>query len=413
MRQLRGNEMAMIFQEPMSSLNPVFTVGDQITEAVRQHLKVSKKEARDRAIESLRAGRHPDPGAARQAVPARAVGRHAPARDDRHGALVRAQAAHRRRADDGARRDDPGADPGAHQGDPGAHRHGRAAHHPRPRRGRRDGRRRRGHVRRPGRRAAAPSTEVLLQPRHPYTEGLLASIPSKGMRGQRLNVIKGTVPNPFNMPTGCNFAPRCPYRFEPCTHARPARRRGRRPAGRVLAVEAGARLSTVRAAQAPRPGCERRDVADGPRSTGGCAIDARRRRRARRRRADDRAPMTSASDGRRRPACAVPSATGRRRHSQRGRGEPHAATATAARRDQGPGQVLPDRRRRPAAPRRRRPGGRRRQLRRQQGRGLRPGRRVRLRQDHAGQDARPAAAADRRLGHARRRGHLRPRRART
>ena len=58
--------------------------------------------------------------------------------------------------------------------------------------------------------------EVLLQPRHPYTEGLLASIPSKGMRGQRLNVIKGSVPNPFNMPTGCNFAPRCPYRFEPC-----------------------------------------------------------------------------------------------------------------------------------------------------------------------------------------------------
>ena len=59
--------------------------------------------------------------------------------------------------------------------------------------------------------------EVFLQPRHPYTEGLLASIPSKGMRGQRLNVIRGTVPNPFNMPTGCNFAPRCPYRFEPCT----------------------------------------------------------------------------------------------------------------------------------------------------------------------------------------------------
>jgi oligopeptide/dipeptide ABC transporter ATP-binding protein len=58
--------------------------------------------------------------------------------------------------------------------------------------------------------------EVLLQPKHPYTEGLLSSIPSKGMRGQRLNVIKGAVPNPFNMPKGCNFAPRCPYRFEPC-----------------------------------------------------------------------------------------------------------------------------------------------------------------------------------------------------
>jgi oligopeptide/dipeptide ABC transporter ATP-binding protein len=58
--------------------------------------------------------------------------------------------------------------------------------------------------------------DVFLAPRHPYTEGLLASIPSKGMHGQPLNVIRGTVPNPFSMPLGCNFAPRCPYRFEPC-----------------------------------------------------------------------------------------------------------------------------------------------------------------------------------------------------
>ena len=56
-----------------------------------------------------------------------------------------------------------------------------------------------------------PVDEVLLQPRHPYTEGLLASIPSRARRGERLNVIKGSVPNPFNMPPGCNFAPRCPY----------------------------------------------------------------------------------------------------------------------------------------------------------------------------------------------------------
>jgi oligopeptide/dipeptide ABC transporter ATP-binding protein len=58
--------------------------------------------------------------------------------------------------------------------------------------------------------------EVLLSPKHPYTEGLIASIPSKEKRGERLNVIRGTVPNPFNMPNGCNFAPRCPYRFGPC-----------------------------------------------------------------------------------------------------------------------------------------------------------------------------------------------------
>jgi oligopeptide/dipeptide ABC transporter ATP-binding protein len=58
--------------------------------------------------------------------------------------------------------------------------------------------------------------DVLLAPKHPYTEGLLQSIPSKGLRGQRLSVIKGTVANPLNLPAGCNFAPRCPYAFGPC-----------------------------------------------------------------------------------------------------------------------------------------------------------------------------------------------------
>jgi oligopeptide/dipeptide ABC transporter ATP-binding protein len=58
--------------------------------------------------------------------------------------------------------------------------------------------------------------ETLLHPKHPYTEGLLTSIPSRVARGQRLNVIKGTVPNPFRLPKGCRFEPRCPYAFEPC-----------------------------------------------------------------------------------------------------------------------------------------------------------------------------------------------------
>ncbi|MDR7318528.1 ABC transporter ATP-binding protein [Brevibacillus nitrificans] len=54
MREIRGNEMAMIFQEPMTSLNPVFTIGDQIGEAVRLHTKASKKESKQRAIEMLK-----------------------------------------------------------------------------------------------------------------------------------------------------------------------------------------------------------------------------------------------------------------------------------------------------------------------------------------------------------------------
>src|SRR5204863_5469898 len=61
MEGLRGSEIAMIFQEPLTSLNPVFTVGDQIAEQVRRHRKVGKKEAWDRAIESIRLVGIPSP----------------------------------------------------------------------------------------------------------------------------------------------------------------------------------------------------------------------------------------------------------------------------------------------------------------------------------------------------------------
>ncbi len=58
--------------------------------------------------------------------------------------------------------------------------------------------------------------EVLLHPRHPYTKGLLESIPSRGTKGKPLAVIKGVVPNPLRMPPGCKFQPRCPYAFDQC-----------------------------------------------------------------------------------------------------------------------------------------------------------------------------------------------------
>jgi oligopeptide/dipeptide ABC transporter ATP-binding protein len=63
--------------------------------------------------------------------------------------------------------------------------------------------------------------EVLLQPRHPYTRGLLGSIPSQGKRGTPLTVIRGVVPNPFRMPPGCKFQPRCPYQWDDCARAEP------------------------------------------------------------------------------------------------------------------------------------------------------------------------------------------------
>ena len=111
---VRGEELAMIFQDPMTSLNPVYRVGKQIVEAIqRPRATSSKDEALRRAIELLGSGRDPRPAAARRRVPARVLGRDAPAGDDRDGAGAGAERADRRRADHRARRDDPGADPAA------------------------------------------------------------------------------------------------------------------------------------------------------------------------------------------------------------------------------------------------------------------------------------------------------------
>ena len=139
MQRVRGADIALVFQEPMTALNPVFTVGDQIGETLIVHGLATRREARSRAIELLAAVRIPDAAARVSDYPASAVRRHAPARDDRHRARVQAVARDRRRADDRARRDDPGADSGS------AARHAigvRAvdpAHHARPRGRRGDG----------------------------------------------------------------------------------------------------------------------------------------------------------------------------------------------------------------------------------------------------------------------------------
>jgi oligopeptide/dipeptide ABC transporter ATP-binding protein len=206
----------MIFQEPMTSLNPVFRVGDQVAEAIKQHLPVTKREANDRAVEALRrvgisyperrARQYPHElsGGMRQRVMI-AMGLSCEPKlliaDEPTTALdvtIQAQILElikELQAETGAALMLITHDLGvvAEMVDEVMVMYaGRVVER-------------------------GTAEEVLLEPKHPYTEGLLASIPSRGMRGQRLNVIHGTVPNPFNMPTGCNFAPRCPYRFEPCT----------------------------------------------------------------------------------------------------------------------------------------------------------------------------------------------------
>ncbi len=86
MRAIRGRDISMIFQEPMTSLNPIMTVGDQIIESIRLHRDDGRAQARARATEMLRRVGIPDSGEAPGDLSPPALRRHAPAGDDRHGA---------------------------------------------------------------------------------------------------------------------------------------------------------------------------------------------------------------------------------------------------------------------------------------------------------------------------------------
>ena len=110
LRDLRGNDIAMIFQDPMTSLNPVHTIGKQLVEAVLLHRDVREGSA-PASAGAPESRRDPAAGAAARRLPPPVLRRHAPARDDCHGADQRARPPDRRRADDRARRDGPGPDP--------------------------------------------------------------------------------------------------------------------------------------------------------------------------------------------------------------------------------------------------------------------------------------------------------------
>ena len=165
----------MIFQEPMASLNPCFTVGFQIDEVLRVHMGLDRGAAPRPRHRASQRGRHSRAGRAAGLLSAPDVGRHEPARDDRHGDRLQSEAADRRRADHRARRDHPGADSRPPDGAAGRTRHGADPDHPRYGRRRRNGRSRHRPVqgrkwRRPTCCRSSPS------PKSTYTMALLSAL---------------------------------------------------------------------------------------------------------------------------------------------------------------------------------------------------------------------------------------------
>jgi len=219
MRGVRGNDIAMIFQDPMTSLNPVFTVGEQIAEALRLHRNLSRKDARQGAIDAMHEVSIPDPalrasdyphqlsGGMRQRVMiamALACDPKVLIADEPTTALDVTIQAQILELLNGLRKTRELAvllithDLGV--------------------------------VAEVAERVAvmytgkiveeSPVDELFARPKHPYTEGLLRSVPKLTAKdvakAERLRTIEGTVPRPTALPDGCHFEPRCAYRMPRC-----------------------------------------------------------------------------------------------------------------------------------------------------------------------------------------------------
>jgi oligopeptide/dipeptide ABC transporter ATP-binding protein len=221
MRGIRGNEISMIFQEPMTSLNPVFTCGDQIMEAITLHQGLGKRAARERTIEMLklvgmaspeqRVDEYPHQlsGGMRQRVMiAMALSCH-PAiliADEPTTALdvtIQAQIL------DLLKRLQQEMEMAVilitHDLGVVAEVADRVV------------------VMYAGQIVeTADVRSIFKRTLHPYTAGLLDSLPRLGTRTERLRVIPGSVPNPAFFPTGCRFHPRCPVAEERCRREEPA-----------------------------------------------------------------------------------------------------------------------------------------------------------------------------------------------
>jgi peptide/nickel transport system ATP-binding protein len=223
MRDIRGNRIAMIFQEPMTSLNPAFTIGDQIVEGILRHRGIGREAAKRQAIEMLEHVRMPLPAKRFDDHPHRLSG------GMRQRAMIAMALACRPKlliADEPTTaldvtiqaqilelmrmlRDETGAaiilithDLGviaelAH--DVAVMYAGRIVE-------------------------KAGVAQLFAQPEHPYTIGLLGSIPKLHLQQQRLPAIEGQVPSPAETPPGCRFAPRCPFVATRCREEDPALR---------------------------------------------------------------------------------------------------------------------------------------------------------------------------------------------
>ena len=111
LRRVRGNDIGMVFQEPMTSLNPVYTIGEQIAEPIRIHLGKSHREAAAEAVRLLAQVGIPDPARRAKQYPHELSGGMRQRATIAMALVLRSDLADRRRTDDRARRDDPGADP--------------------------------------------------------------------------------------------------------------------------------------------------------------------------------------------------------------------------------------------------------------------------------------------------------------
>jgi oligopeptide/dipeptide ABC transporter ATP-binding protein len=215
LRRIRGRRIGMIFQDPMTSLNPVLTAGDQIAEGIRAHFPVSKREARERALRLLQEVGIPDPAARLEAYPHQLSG----------GMRQRVMIAIALAAEpDILVADEPttALDVTVQAQilevlDRLRHSRGMAVLLITHDLGIVAGRADRVAVMYAGQIVEEAATPALFaRPSHPYTQGLFASVPRISGPLQRLTPIRGTVPPPTAWPEGCRFRPRCPLAFDKC-----------------------------------------------------------------------------------------------------------------------------------------------------------------------------------------------------